>query len=84
MEEALGYATKPEILDDYATHHSTKQNLFERLPPILILSLKRFVYDEVKGTLKVSKHISYPAKLLVPSELMSDSSNHTFQLYAGL
>ncbi|CAJ0627839.1 10372_t:CDS:10 [Entrophospora sp. SA101] len=67
--DALKNLTAPERVDDfYSTQkggniQATKNLYIETLPPILILHLKRFVYDNVGGTQKLSKFISYPAKL---------------------
>ena len=42
---------------------ATKTTLIERLPHVLILQLKRFVYDPSGGVRKVFKPISYPINL---------------------
>jgi ubiquitin carboxyl-terminal hydrolase 10 len=40
--------------------------LIEQLPPILIIHLKCFLYDESDGTKKVNKSINYTVNLTLP------------------
>ncbi|KAI8822691.1 cysteine proteinase [Fimicolochytrium jonesii] len=49
---------------------ATKQNFLEVLPPVLILHLKRFVYDADKGVGKLGKFVGYDSVLRIPTELM--------------
>lgn len=92
VQDALISITEPETLDDFAAGggdvHTTRQALFDQLPPVLILSLKRFLYDEVKGTVKLSKYITYPTELVIPPQVQAkqgslDPSPKSYQLYAG-
>ncbi|CAJ0750463.1 13240_t:CDS:10, partial [Entrophospora sp. SA101] len=75
--DALKNLTAPERVDDfYSTQkggNATKNLYIETLPPILILHLKRFVYDNVGGTQKLSKFISYPAKLNIQADMFAPS-----------
>lgn len=48
---------------------ATKQVFIETLPPILILHLKRFQYDNTGGTQKIWKKIGYPLELEIPKEV---------------
>lgn len=50
---------------------ATKQVSIETLPPVLILHLKRFQYDNTGGTQKIWKKIAYPLELEIPREAMS-------------
>lgn len=50
---------------------ATKQVLIETLPPVLILQLKRFQYDNTSGVQKIWKRIGYPLVLEIPPEAMS-------------
>ncbi|PKI84909.1 ubiquitinyl hydrolase 1 [Malassezia vespertilionis] len=50
---------------------ATKHVLLEQLPPVLVLHLKRFVYDEVGGVQKSCKNIAYPLTLDMAPEMMS-------------
>ncbi|KAJ1344302.1 hypothetical protein BSLG_001442 [Batrachochytrium salamandrivorans] len=54
IEDALVNLTTPEVLEGFMSMarggvrvDATKQNYIESLPPVLILHLKRFVYDSV-------------------------------------
>ncbi|WFD34575.1 ubiquitinyl hydrolase 1 [Malassezia cuniculi] len=77
IEDALAQITTTETISDvwapalgkYA--EATKQVFIEMLPPVLVLHLKRFVYDEVGGVQKSCKPIRYGATLQVPQEALS-------------
>ena len=62
IKDALYKLTEPEVLEGFSTKgkaEATKQSLFDHLPHLLIVHLKRFVYDSVGGTQKSHKHINY-------------------------
>ena len=46
-----------------------KQVFIETLPPVLILHLKRFQYDNTGGTQKIWKKVGYPLELEIPKEV---------------
>jgi len=48
---------------------ATKQVFIETLPPVLILHLKRFQYDNTGGTQKIWKKVGYPLELEIPKEV---------------
>lgn len=48
---------------------ATKQIFIETLPPVLILHLKRFQYDNAGGTQKIWKKVGYPLELTIPKEV---------------
>ena len=64
----------------------TRRSFIEKLPPILILHLKRFVYDG-HGTRKVWKKIAYPLTLDIPLDVLSPTQRGPqppkFQLFGG-
>jgi ubiquitin carboxyl-terminal hydrolase 10 len=64
----------------------SRRSFIEKLPPILILHLKRFVYDGHQ-TKKVWKKIAYPLDLEIPLDVISPSQRGTappkFQLFGG-
>lgn len=80
LPTSFHHLTLPESLDSYmssskGTHvKATKQNLLEHVPPVLILQLKRFVYNAKSGqTEKLFKFIPYPLKFVVRQEWLSNT-----------
>jgi ubiquitin carboxyl-terminal hydrolase 10 len=63
---------------------ATKQVLIETLPPVLILHLKRFQYDNAGGTQKIWKKIGYPLELEIPKEVFSRQKHGTMLNHGGL
>lgn len=89
VTDALRHITVTETLnDDFdGTGRSmTRKSFIEKLPPILILHLKRFVYDS-NGAKKVWKKIAYPLTLEIPLDVLSPTqkseSPPQFQLFGG-
>lgn len=83
MESLLDFMNSKTKTEVEATKHIT----IESLPPILILHLKRFVFDNVGGTQKLHKFVEYPLTLNLQDELFSHpekSANESrkYQLYA--
>ncbi|CAO3693781.1 hypothetical protein G6F70_001706 [Rhizopus microsporus] len=75
VEDAIANMTLPEIMHDYTSPkgikvEATKQVYFERLPAVLILHMKRFVFDNVGGVQKLSKRVTYGSKLVINPEWM--------------
>lgn len=77
IEDALLNLTTPEPLPDYSTQRgtitqdATKQFTLDELPPVLILHLKRFLYDEHVGSQKCTKKIGYGTHLRIDEKVMS-------------
>ncbi|KAI9743983.1 MAG: hypothetical protein M1818_002717 [Claussenomyces sp. TS43310] len=63
---------------------ATKQVLIETLPPVLILHLKRFQYDNTGGTQKIWKKIGYPLELEIPKEVFSRQKQGSILNHGGL
>jgi ubiquitin carboxyl-terminal hydrolase 10 len=63
---------------------ATKQVMIETLPPVLILHLKRFQYDNTGGTQKIWKKIGYPLELEIPKEVFSRQKVSSMMLQGGL
>lgn len=72
--DALKGLSKPEAIPGEFNSprgkvNATKQVYIEQLPPVLILHLKRFQYDNAtKRTEKIWKKIGYPLNLEIPRE----------------
>lgn len=77
IEDALLNLTVPETIPGVFSParggpvDATKQVFIEHLPPVLILHLKRFLYDEVGGVQKNSKEVGYGDVLEVGGEMVS-------------
>lgn len=77
LEDALRHLTVPEEISGVwspgrgALVDATKQLCIEMLPPVLVLQLKRFVYDEVGGVQKSCKPIAYGHRLTIDPATMS-------------
>lgn len=76
MADALGHLTTSEAVDGF-TCAKTKQEVqakkqysIEALPPVLVLHLKRFVYDPKEGTVKLRKPISYAHTLEIKKGML--------------
>jgi ubiquitin carboxyl-terminal hydrolase 10 len=56
--------------------------LIEQLPPILIIHLKCFLYDEIDGIKKVNKSINYTVNLTLPKTILTEQARkHSFDRY---
>lgn len=83
--DALQQIPEPEVLSEDWTNGkgikvtATKQVFIESLPPVLILHLKRFLYDNVGGTQKSWKQIGYPLELTVPDSALAPGRRATIR-----
>jgi ubiquitin carboxyl-terminal hydrolase 10 len=76
VEEALENLTRPETISGVMSStrtlvDATKQVFIETLPPILVLHLKRFYYDDVGGVQKSSKVLGYGSSLEISESVIS-------------
>lgn len=77
IEDALYHITEPEVISGVwspqrnATVDATKQVCIEALPPVLVLHLKRFVFDGMYGVQKSTKPIRYGMSLEVSPDILS-------------
>ncbi len=63
---------------------ATKQVFIETLPPVLILHLKRFQYDNTGGTQKIWKKVGYPLELDIPKEVFPPHKRGGLIAHGGL
>ena len=61
--------------------------MLEKLPPVLILHLKYFIYDSKGGLQKLSKKVDYPVDLEINKDILSTSIrtkvHNRYKLFAG-
>ncbi|KAJ9658785.1 hypothetical protein H2201_007643 [Coniosporium apollinis] len=62
---------------------AVKQVFIETLPPVLILHLKRFQYDNAGGTQKIWKRVGYPLELELPKEVFPPSKRGALAVRGG-
>ncbi|KAK4048895.1 hypothetical protein OIV83_004451 [Microbotryomycetes sp. JL201] len=75
IEDALLNLTLPEPLPDFVSRsglrvEATKQVFLETFPPVLILHLKRFLYDNVGGVQKSGKVVGYGTELEIAQDII--------------
>lgn len=94
VQDALESLAARESVQGYTT--KTKQEVevsrrvtLEKLPPVLVLHLKRFVYEKSGGCQKLVKNIDYPVDLEISRELLSPGvknknlkCHRTYRLFA--
>ena len=90
ITDALKNLTRSEILHgDFNSPRgpgatATKQVFIETLPPVLILHLKRFQYDNAGGTQKIWKKVGYPLELEIPKEVFPQHKRGGLVVHGGL
>ncbi|XP_055992954.1 ubiquitin carboxyl-terminal hydrolase 10 [Sorex fumeus] len=94
VQDALESLAAREAVQGYTT--KTRQEVevsrrvtLEKLPPVLVLHLKRFVYEKSGGCQKLVKNIDYPVDLEISRELLSPGvknknlkCHRTYRLFA--
>ncbi|KAJ8249219.1 hypothetical protein GJAV_G00232460 [Gymnothorax javanicus] len=94
LQEALEALVARESVQGYTS--KTKQEIeisrkvtLEELPPVLVLHLKRFVFEKTGGCQKLIKNIDYPIDLEISKDLLSPGvrskifkGQRTYRLFA--
>ncbi|KAL4613551.1 ubiquitin carboxyl-terminal hydrolase 10-like isoform X1 [Arapaima gigas] len=94
VQEALESLVARESVQGYTT--KSKQEIevsrrvtLEELPPVLVLHLKRFVFEKTGGCQKLVKNIEYPVDLEISKDLLSPGvrskifkGQRTYRLFA--
>ncbi|CAF1090935.1 unnamed protein product [Rotaria sordida] len=84
LDEALIRFCEQSTLSDYVDSknrqnvHTNKTMLIEQLPPILIIHLKCFLYDEADGIKKINKSISYTVNLTLPKSILTEQARKQY------
>lgn len=90
ITDALKGLTRSETLHgDFSSPRgpgvaATKQMFIDTLPPVLILHLKRFQYDNAGGTQKIWKRVGYPLELEIPKEVFPPHKRGGLAAHGGL
>ncbi|KAM9301820.1 ubiquitin carboxyl-terminal hydrolase 10 [Gastrophryne carolinensis] len=94
VQDALESLVAREAVQGYTT--KTKQEVeisrrvtLEELPPVLVLHLKRFIFEKTGGCQKLVKNIEYPVDLEISKDLLSPGvkskifkGQRTYRLFA--
>ncbi|CAF1421315.1 unnamed protein product [Adineta steineri] len=85
LDDALLRFCEQSALSDYVDSknrqniHTNKTMLIEHLPPILIIHLKCFVYDETDGIKKINKSLNYTVNLTLPKNILTEQARKQYQ-----
>ena len=89
VEDAMYALTNKENVTSSNVDQSvSRQQVIETLPPILILHLKRFVYNKDGGSKKIDRKMDFKSDLIIPKDILSKSSKkythaqRTYKLFA--
>ena len=69
IQEALSYISHPQPVEvgPSGSSEASQQVHIEALPPVLVLHLKRFLYDTTaRGVVKIGKPVQFSPELEIP------------------
>ncbi|KAI0063416.1 cysteine proteinase [Artomyces pyxidatus] len=95
IQDALASISQPQSVQVTSptrpgtTVEASQQIFIEALPPVLVLHLKRFLYDtSAKGVVKIGKAVAYSPELEIPQDIMAPGKRSAraerYQLYGVL
>jgi ubiquitin carboxyl-terminal hydrolase 10 len=83
VKDALQYISTPSSVQVTSpsrpgiTLDASQQVLIETLPPILVLHMKRFLYDtKVNGVVKIGKQVSFGPELEIQLDIIAPARKH--------
>ncbi|UJR10689.1 hypothetical protein I4U23_014883 [Adineta vaga] len=85
LDDALLRFCEQSAVSDYVDSknrqniHTNKTMLIEHLPPILIVHLKCFLYDETDGIKKLNKAVNYTVNLTLPKNILTEQARKQYQ-----
>ena len=66
IQDALSHISQPQPVQ-VGSSEASQQVLIEALPPVLVLHLKRFLYDTAaRGVVKIGKPVQFSPELEIP------------------
>jgi len=89
IQDALAQISQPQSVQvgPSGSNEASQQVLIEALPPILVLHLKRFLYDTAaRGVVKVGKPVQFGPDLDIPLDIMAPAARRParYTLYGVL
>ncbi|KAI9511095.1 hypothetical protein F5148DRAFT_975728 [Russula earlei] len=82
IQDALSHISQPQPVQvgPSGTNEASQQVLIEALPSILVLHLKRFLYDTAaRGVVKIGKHVQFSPELEIPLDIMAPAARRPAQ-----
>ncbi|KAI0247916.1 hypothetical protein BJV78DRAFT_1285139 [Lactifluus subvellereus] len=82
IQDALTHISQPQAVQvgPSGSSEASQQVLIEALPPVLVLHLKRFLYDTAaRGVVKIGKPVQFSPELEIPLDLMAPAARRPAQ-----
>ncbi|KAI0306280.1 hypothetical protein B0F90DRAFT_1862706 [Multifurca ochricompacta] len=82
IQDALSHISQPQSVQigPSGSNEASQQVLIETLPPILVLHLKRFLYDtNSRGVVKIGKPVHFTPELEIPLDIMAPAARRPTQ-----
>jgi len=86
IQDALSHISQPQPVQ-VGSSEASQQVLIEALPPVLVLHLKRFLYDTAaRGVVKIGKPVQFSPELEIPFDIMAPACRRParYTLYSVL